>query len=70
MNRLAKYPSLQGKRVFVTGGGTGIGEAIVSAFVEQGAVVAFVDIATQASEALCERLLAELERLDPAAARD
>ncbi|OON64012.1 3-oxoacyl-ACP reductase [Massilia sp. KIM] len=56
MNRLAKYPSLQGKRVFVTGGGTGIGEAIVSAFVEQGAVVAFVDIAKQASEALCERL--------------
>ena len=56
MSELAKYPSLKGKRVFVTGGGTGIGEAIVTAFVEQGAVVAFVDIAKQASEALCARL--------------
>ncbi len=56
MTQLANYPSLQGKRVFVTGGGTGIGEAIVQAFVEQGAVVAFVDIAREASEALCARL--------------
>jgi NAD(P)-dependent dehydrogenase (short-subunit alcohol dehydrogenase family) len=47
---------LQGKRVFVTGGGSGIGEAIVAAFVEQGAVVAFVDIMREASEALCARL--------------
>jgi NAD(P)-dependent dehydrogenase (short-subunit alcohol dehydrogenase family) len=47
---------LQGKRVFVTGGGSGIGEAIVAAFVEQGAVVAFVDIVREASEALCARL--------------
>ncbi|WP_020654502.1 SDR family NAD(P)-dependent oxidoreductase [Massilia niastensis] len=56
MKQLATYPSLQGKRVFVTGGGSGIGEAIVQAFVEQGAVVAFVDIAKQASEELCARL--------------
>ncbi len=56
MTELARYPSLRGKRVFVTGGGTGIGEAIVTAFVEQGADVAFVDIAREASEALCARL--------------
>jgi NAD(P)-dependent dehydrogenase (short-subunit alcohol dehydrogenase family) len=56
MNKLARYPSLQGRRVFVTGGGTGIGEAIVRAFVEQGAVVAFVDIAREASESLCASL--------------
>ncbi|KFI07451.1 SDR family NAD(P)-dependent oxidoreductase [Massilia sp. BSC265] len=56
MTKLASYPSLQGRRVFVTGGGTGIGEAIVKAFVEQGAVVAFVDIAKEASEALCAEL--------------
>jgi NAD(P)-dependent dehydrogenase (short-subunit alcohol dehydrogenase family) len=56
MNQLAKYGSLQGKRVFVTGGGTGIGEAIVSAFVAQGALVAFVDIAREASEQLVARL--------------
>lgn len=55
-NNLANFASLQGKRVFVTGGGTGIGEAIVSAFAEQGAKVAFIDIAVDASLALCERL--------------
>lgn len=56
--QLANYPSLKDKRVFVTGGGSGIGEAIVSALVEQGAIVAFVDIAEKPSLALCERLAA------------
>jgi NAD(P)-dependent dehydrogenase (short-subunit alcohol dehydrogenase family) len=55
---LAKYGSLKGKRVFVTGGGSGIGETIVAAFAEQGAKVAFVDIAKEASLALCERVAA------------
>ncbi|MBB3214851.1 NAD(P)-dependent dehydrogenase (short-subunit alcohol dehydrogenase family) [Herbaspirillum sp. Sphag1AN] len=57
-NQLAQFPSLKGKRVFVTGGGTGIGAAVVSALAEQGALVAFVDIATEASEALCQRIAA------------
>lgn len=61
MDKLAKYGSLAGRRVFVTGGGSGIGEAIVSAFVAQGAVVAFVDIVADASEALVARLTASLE---------
>jgi len=56
MNKLARYASLEGKRIFVTGGGSGIGEAIVAAFVDQGAVVAFVDILEEESEALAERL--------------
>jgi NAD(P)-dependent dehydrogenase (short-subunit alcohol dehydrogenase family) len=56
MSHLAKFDSLRGKRVFVTGGGSGIGEAIVISFAEQGAQVAFVDIATDASEALCRRI--------------
>jgi NAD(P)-dependent dehydrogenase (short-subunit alcohol dehydrogenase family) len=59
MTHTASYASLKGKRVFVTGGGSGIGESIVAAFVKQGATVAFVDIAREASEALCERLAAE-----------
>lgn len=53
---LAVYGSLKGKRIFITGGGSGIGEAIVSAFAEQGAKVAFIDIARDASQALCDRL--------------
>jgi D-xylose 1-dehydrogenase len=51
-----RYPSLSGKRVFVTGGGTGIGAAIVAAFARQGAAVAFVDIAADASGELATRL--------------
>ncbi|WP_394777630.1 SDR family NAD(P)-dependent oxidoreductase [Undibacterium sp.] len=54
--QLAQYGSLKGKRVFITGGGTGIGESLVTAFAEQGAKVAFVDIQKEASEALCARL--------------
>jgi NAD(P)-dependent dehydrogenase (short-subunit alcohol dehydrogenase family) len=56
MTQLAKFPSLRGKRVFITGGGTGIGEAMVISFAEQGAKVAFVDIARDASLALCRRV--------------
>lgn len=53
---ITSYPSLEGRRVFVTGGGTGIGEAIVEAFVRQGAQVAFIDVAADASAALADRL--------------
>lgn len=56
----ASYPSLQGRRVFITGGGSGIGAAIVEGFAQQGAKVAFVDVDADASEALCERLQAQL----------
>jgi len=61
MSGLASYPSLAGRRVFVTGGGSGIGEAIVAAFVAQGAVVGFVDIVVDAGEALVARLGASLQ---------
>ncbi|WP_088190057.1 SDR family NAD(P)-dependent oxidoreductase [Sphingobium sp. Z007] len=52
----AIYPSLRGKRVFISGGGSGIGEGLVEAFVGQGAHVAFCDIAVAESEALVARL--------------
>ena len=56
MSQLAIYPSLKDRVVFVTGGGSGIGEAIVEAFCEQGSKVTFVDIAREASEALVKRI--------------
>jgi D-xylose 1-dehydrogenase len=52
----SSYPSLRERAVFVTGGATGIGAAIVSAFVEQGARVAFVDVAEEASRMLAQQL--------------
>ncbi|HVL74500.1 MAG TPA: SDR family oxidoreductase [Noviherbaspirillum sp.] len=56
---LAIFPSLEGRRVFITGGGSGIGAALVMAFAEQRAQVAFVDIADAASRELCERIAGE-----------
>jgi NAD(P)-dependent dehydrogenase (short-subunit alcohol dehydrogenase family) len=52
----SSYPSLRDRVVFVTGGATGIGAAIVGAFVAQGARVAFVDMAEEASWMLAQRL--------------
>ena len=45
MTDQTKYPSLKNRTVFITGGATGIGAAMVRAFSEQGAKVAFVDLA-------------------------
>jgi len=42
-DQFALYPSLSGKTVFVTGGASGIGAEIVSAFAGQGARVGFID---------------------------
>src|SRR5687767_13542246 len=46
----AVYPSLKDRSVFITGGGSGIGASLVRHFAAQGAKVAFVDIAIEASE--------------------
>ena len=56
MGPYADYPSLKGRHVFITGGATGIGAALVEAFAGQGAVVTFVDVARAAGVALSTRL--------------
>jgi NAD(P)-dependent dehydrogenase (short-subunit alcohol dehydrogenase family) len=53
---MAIYPDLDGKAVIVTGGGSGIGAAIVEAFARQRAKVGFIDIAAAPSRALADRL--------------
>lgn len=50
------YPSLENKVVFITGGATGIGAALVESFCRQNAIVAFVDIQEQAAHRLIERI--------------
>ena len=51
----AVYRSLKGKIVLVTGGASGIGEAIVEAFVQQGSRVLFLDIQDDAANSLVQR---------------
>jgi NAD(P)-dependent dehydrogenase (short-subunit alcohol dehydrogenase family) len=56
MPDFALYPSLKDRPVVISGGASGIGEAMVRAFAEQGARVGFVDIAAEAGEALALEL--------------
>ena len=64
MNTRTVYPSLAGQPVFITGGATGIGAALVEAFAEQGAQVAFIDIEEQAGTALARRTGAWFRTVD------
>ena len=54
----ARYPSLRDRSVLVTGGASGIGEALVEAFAMQQAKVAFIDVQETAGERLVSRLAA------------
>jgi len=52
----ARYPSLAGRTVFISGGASGIGESLVRAFHAQGAKVGFCDLDTAAGGALAAQL--------------
>ncbi|MGG6892491.1 SDR family NAD(P)-dependent oxidoreductase [Rhizobium sp. BR 315] len=58
-NNFAIYPSLKGRSVFITGGGSGIGESLVRHFCAQGSRVAFVDIAEEPSRQLVAAIAEE-----------
>src|SRR3954467_6211133 len=59
----AIYPDLADKTVIVTGGGSGIGEAIVRRFAAQGSKTAFIDIKEAESKALAKELSGEGRRV-------
>lgn len=58
-----RYPDLAGQGVLVTGGGSGIGAALVAAFAAEGARVAFFDIAEAESRALVSTLEGKVNHL-------
>jgi len=64
MTSRANYPSLAGRSTLVTGGASGIGEAIVRGFVRNGARVAIFDVDRVAGEALAAELGADVHFLE------
>lgn len=64
MTNLARYPSLHGETVIITGGATGIGAALVEAFADQGAVCAFLDNDEAEGRALAARTGARFQPCD------
>jgi NAD(P)-dependent dehydrogenase (short-subunit alcohol dehydrogenase family) len=53
---MASYPSLRDRVVVVTGGASGIGEAIVEAFAKQHSKVGFLDIQDKAADLLVHKI--------------
>ena len=58
MEGRASYPSLAGRHVFVSGGGSGIGRSLVEHFADQRAVVSFVDINDAAAQSVIDAVTA------------
>ena len=56
MTSFARYPSLDGRAVLITGGASGIGATLVEQFVLQGARVGFIDIDAAAGQTLAASL--------------
>lgn len=54
------YPSLAGEAVFITGGATGIGAAMVEAFALQGAKVGFIDLDADSAELLASKVESQI----------
>jgi D-xylose 1-dehydrogenase len=54
--KFASYPSLRDRLIVISGGASGIGEAIVEAFAMQEARVAFLDVQDAAAESLIRRI--------------
>ncbi len=54
MPEFARYPSLRGRNILVTGGAGGIGTLTVAAFADQGAHVAFLDRDKATSDAVAK----------------
>jgi NAD(P)-dependent dehydrogenase (short-subunit alcohol dehydrogenase family) len=55
-DRYARYPSLRGRTVLVSGGASGLGAEFVQQFCVQGAAVAFVDLDHAAAARLCDEI--------------
>jgi NAD(P)-dependent dehydrogenase (short-subunit alcohol dehydrogenase family) len=62
MGERARYPDLDGRGVFISGGASGIGAAFVAAFAAQGSRVTFVDIDDASARTLIERVDAQRVR--------
>ena len=56
MDESTQYPSLAERCVFITGGATGIGAAMVEAFAMQSARVSFVDVDSASAQTLCDKV--------------
>ena len=59
MSLEARYPSLSERCVFITGGASGIGAALVRSFARQRAQVAFVDLDADCAQQLIQELSSE-----------
>jgi NAD(P)-dependent dehydrogenase (short-subunit alcohol dehydrogenase family) len=59
-----RYASLKGRSVLITGGASGLGAAMVEAYVEQEAKVTFLDVDVGAGALLAERTQARFIECD------